>query len=185
MWFSNKPNADAQVEAVKRGVRSRLWAIRNLKNSGFTETELLKVYTTMIRPFADYAAVVYHSLLTDEQDEAIENLQNTALKMIYGLGISARKMRGLSGLTTLRARRESLCDKFVEKILPMPLFSSWFPTRTNRSSLMLQAKSKEVYVETKARCERLKNSPLHYFRRRLNGKPGKTYGKRYEEYRND
>ena len=130
MWFSNKPNVDAQVAAVKRGVRTRLWTLRNLKNSGFTEEELVRVYTTMIRPVADYAAVVYHSLLTDEQDEEIENLQNAALKMIYGIGLSARKMRSLSGLTTLRVRRETLCDKFADKCLSMPLFSDWFPKKT-------------------------------------------------------
>ena len=111
MWFSNHPNVNSQVDAVKRGVRARLWTLRNLKNSGFTTEELVRVYTTMIRSVADYAAVVYHSLLTDKQDEAIDNLQNAALKMIYGPGSSARKMRSMAGLMTLRAPREDLCDK--------------------------------------------------------------------------
>ena len=71
----------------------------------------------MIRQVADYAAFVYHSSLTDEQDEAIDRLQNSALKMIFGPGLSARKMRAMSGLTTLRARRELLCDKFTENVL--------------------------------------------------------------------
>ena len=182
MWFSNKPTVDAQVEAVKRGIRSRLWTIRNLKNSGFTEEELVRVYTTMIRPVADYAAVVYHSSLTDEQDEAIDNLQNAALRMIYGSGISARKMRSMAGLTSLRSRRESLCDKFASKCIGMPLFSDWFVPKTSRASSRL-SRGNEQYLETKARCERLRNSPLHYFRRRLNGKPGKEYGESYREYR--
>ena len=183
MWFSNKPDVSAQVEAVRRGVRSRLWTLRNLKNSGFTEEELVRVYTTMIRPVADYAAVVYHSSLSDEQDELLENLQNAALKMIYGPGISARKMRSKSGLTTLRKRRENLCDKFVDKCVGMPLFADWFPLKSSRSSSRLA--NKEKYLETTARCERLRNSPMHYFRRRLNEKPGKTYGKRYGCYRED
>ena len=113
MWFSDRPNVDTQVDAVKRGVRARLWMLRNMKNSGFTTEELVKVYTTMIQPMADYASVVYHSSLTDEQDEMIDNLQNAALKMIYGPGISVRKMREMSGLSTLRVRRETLADQFV------------------------------------------------------------------------
>ena len=75
----------------------------------------MRVYTTIIRPVADYAAPVYHSCLTDEQDEAIDRLQNAALKMIYGPGISARKMRSMADITTLRERREMFADKFAEK----------------------------------------------------------------------
>ena len=182
MRFSDRPTVDAHVEYMERSVRSRLWTIRNLKNSGFTEEELVKVFTTIIRPVLEYAAVVYHSSLTDEQDERLEGLQNTALKMIYGTGISARKMRGMSGLQTLRARREYLCDKFAAKCVTLPAFESWFVPKTTRASSRLKG---ELYLETKARCDRLKNSPLHYFRRRLNGKPGKEYGRRYAEYRED
>ena len=129
MWFSNRPDVGAQVEAVKRSVCSRLWMIQNLKNSGFTDEELIKVYTTIIRPVAEYASVAYHSSLSDEQDEAIEKLQNIALKIIYGPGLSARKMRAMSGLPTLRARREALCLKFAEKCAAMPLFEDWFKVK--------------------------------------------------------
>ena len=172
MRFSNRPNVDAQVEAVRKGMRMRLWMIRNLQNSGFSTAELVRVYTTMIRPVVEYAAVVYHSSLTDEQDEALENLQNNALRMIFGLGISARKMREAAGIPTLRSRREDLCDKFAIKCSKLPQFEAWFRPKNTRGSSRL--KGKEVYLETRARCERLKNSPLHYFRRRLNGKPGKV-----------
>ena len=93
-------------------------------------------------------------------------------------------MRSMAGLTSLRTRRESLCDKFAAKCAAMPLFSDWFIPRTGRTSSRLN-KGNEPYLETRARCDRLKNSPLHYFRRRLNGKPGKEYGERYREYRED
>ena len=134
MWFSNKPNVNARVEAVKRGVRARLWTLRNLKNSGFTEEELVRVYTAMIRPVADYAAVVYHSSLTDKQDEALDNLQNSALKMIFGTGISTRKMQSKAGISTLRARREALADKFADKCATMHLLQEWFKPKTTRAS---------------------------------------------------
>lgn len=136
----------------------------------------------MIRPVIEYAVVVYHSCLTDEQDKTLENLQNAALKMIFGPYISARKMRTKVGLTKLRARRDFLCDKFGAKCTGMKMFESWFVPKTSRSSARVKG---DIYVETKARCERLKSSPMHYFRRRLNGKPGKEYGKRYAKYRNE
>ena len=88
-------------------------------------------------------------------------------------------MRNMAGVTTLRQRRIELCDKFAQKTANNPRFHHWFPknkpARKSRHSL--------PYREEFARCDRLKNSPLFYMRRRLNGKDGKTYGKRYCHYR--
>ena len=183
MHFSNRPDMWEQVNAVKKNIRSRYWMLRNLKKSGFTTEELLKVYKTMIRPVADYGSVVYHSSLTDEQDEILEGLQVGALKCIYGAGISGRKMREMAEIETLRSRREELCDKFAAKLVGNPLFAGYFPLKTTRTTTR-RTKTQEKYLETKARCQRLYNSPFHYLRRRLNGKPGKKYGVRYAEYRN-
>ena len=136
----------------------------------------------MLRPVAEYACTVFHSSLTDEQDEAIEKLQNQALKCIYGPFISARKMRDSAGLETLRSRRIMICDKFARKCLSNPRFQHWFPLKASRTSTR-GGKPREEFLEEKARCDRLFNSPIYYMRRRLNGKPGKTYGRRYSEYR--
>ena len=182
MCFSNRPDMGAQVESIKKKIQSRYWMLRNLKKSGFTESELVKVYTTMIRPVAEYGAVVFHSSLTDQQDELLDSLQNNALKCVYGPGLSGRKMRELSGLSTLRDRREAMCDKFAKKCVANPVFAKWFPLKTSRTSAR-HVKQGEIYLEKKARCSRLQNSPFYYFRRRLNGKVGKTYGKRNKQYR--
>ena len=70
--------------------------LRNLKHSGFTTEELLTVYKTMIRPVAEYGAVIFYSSLTDEQDEILDNLQNGALRCFLGPGLSGRKMREMT-----------------------------------------------------------------------------------------
>ena len=180
--FSNRLNMDRHVAAMQRGVRSRLWMLRNLKNHGFNAEELLKVYKTMIRPVLDYAAPVFHASLTDEHDEKLEKLQVQALKAIFDARLSGRKLREKAGIETLRSRREELTYKFARKCSTNPRFCHLFPLKQSRTSLRSR-KQQEVFLETKARCERLKNSPLHYYRRVLNGKIGKTYGKRYAEYR--
>ena len=178
MYFSNRPTMVEQVKSILRKFRSRFWTLRNLKNSGFTQEEL--VYTTMIRHVADYACVVYHSSLTDQQDEELDRLQNHALKCIFG-PMSGRKLREAAGVTTLRKRREDMCDKFALKLLDNPLFGHWLPLKQTRESK--RHGKQEIYLEENARYNRLVNSPLFYYRRRLNGKEGKTYGKRNEEYR--
>ena len=182
MVFGRRPNMDLQVEHMAKKMRQRFWTLRNLKKNGFTNEELVRVYTTVIRPVLDYGSVVYHSSLTDEQDELLDRQQNQALKCIYGPGISGRRMREMAGLTTLRQRRIDQCDKFAAKCLASDRFSDWFPTKKTRRSARKAGKCEE-YVEKKARCNRLYNSPLFYLRRRLNGKEGKSYGLRNAEYR--
>ena len=137
------------------------------------------MYTTIIRPVAEYCSVVYHSMMTDREDEQMERLQATALRYVYGFGLSYAKMREMSGLDTLRSRRIALCDKFAAGCLKGERFRDWFPKhvpgRVSRQSLL--------YSEFFARCDRLKNSPLYFMRRRLNGKPGREYEKRNCQYR--
>ena len=125
--------------------------------------------------------MVFHSSLTDEQDERIERLQDHALKCIYGGEKSARKLRGIAGINTLRERREELCMKFSLKCARDPVFARWFPQRTSRRSG--RTNGSEQYLEEKARCERMRNSPVFFFRRLLNGKEGKSIGARNREYR--
>ena len=179
--FGNRPNCTNHIEAVKKSFRGRYWMLIHMKQNHFTEKELLKAYTVIVRPVAEYCSVVYHPMITDQQDEQIERLQATALRYIYGYGPSYAKMREMSGLDTLRARRIDACDKFAMKCAESDRFSHWFPlnntTRRSRHTL--------PYKEEYARCDRLKNSPLFYMRRRLNGKEGKAYGQRNKKYRDN
>ena len=85
--------------------------------------ELVRVNKTVICPVAEYCAVMYHSQLTDEQDELRERQQSHALKLIYGPKISAGKMREMAGISTLRQTRIQLCEKFAEKAAASSCFS--------------------------------------------------------------
>ena len=175
--LDSRPTVHAHVEALKRRMRDSTWVLRHLKLAGFTETELATVYRTVVRPILDFCAVVYHPMLTDEQDQEVERLQAKALKNIYGFKDSYSVMREKAGVTTHRARRIALCDKFAEKAAADGRFG-WFPLRSGRSG-----RHGDTYQEFQARTDRLYNSPLYYFRRRLNGKPGKSYGERNRKYR--
>ena len=151
--------------------------LRHLKLAGFTEAEIATVYCTVVRPILDFCTVVYHPMLTDEQDQEVERLQAKALKNIYGFKNSYSVMREKAGITTHRARRIALCDKFAENAAAGGHFG-WFALQSGKSG-----RHGDTYQEFQARTDRLYNSPLYYFRRRLNGKPGKSYGERNRKYR--
>ena len=177
--FSNRPTVSAHVQMVCKKLRRKYWVLYHLGRLGFDKKELVKVYRSSILPIADYCCVVYHSMLTDEQDEQLENAQIGALRAIFGYKMSARKLREAANIKTLRKRRIELCDNFARKCIQSEKFCHWFPLKTGRRS----ARGKELYREEYARCDRLKNSPLFYLRRRMNGKEGKVYGERYRIYR--
>ena len=177
--FSSKPTVQLHVDITVKKMRQRSWFLRNLGRIGFNPQELVAVYRSVILPIPDYCSPAYHSMLTDIQDQQLENAQVGALRCIYGYGKSARTLREISSLQTLRERRIQHTDKFAQKAASDPRFCHWFPRRTGRIS----ARSTEIYEEKFAKCERLRNSPLYYMRRRLNGKEGKTYGERNRVYR--
>ena len=176
-----RPTCHAHVAALQSRMRESTWVLRHLKHNGFNEDELAAVYGTVILPVLDYCCVVYHPLLTDEQDQQVERLQAQALKNIYGFKMKYADMRDKAGVTTHRARRVMLCDKFAKKAAGDPRYGyRWFPVREGRTCGRRQA---DFYKEFTARTNRLFNSPLFYYRRRLNGKNGKEYGERNRKYR--
>ena len=162
--FNNNATVNDQVEALIRKTNMRTWTLRELANSGFTETERLKVYTTMIRPVLEYSNVIYHSMLTQELEEKLENVQARALKNIYGHVYSKRQVLQMSGLQTLKERREAACLKFANKMVLNPRFAGWFPKRRLRG----RQSDREAYVEYPARTDRRRDSPLFYYRRLMN-----------------
>ena len=180
--MSDRPTVAAHVEAIRKRFRQKYWVLFHLRRNGFSNDELFKVYRNIIRPVADYCSPVYHAMLTDEQDEILERCQAHALRCILGKDISYAKMREAAGVPTLRQRRVELCDRFAQKCLKNARFSGWFPMKQVGRSTRRAAGPPE-YLEEFARCDRKKNSPIFYMRRRLNGKAGKEYGERYRERR--
>ena len=110
----------------------------------------------------------------------IERLQSQALKSIFGWKIPYADLRRMAGVSTLRQRRILMADKFAEAAAVSPRFRRWFP---RRRAARAASRVGDKYVETFARCDRLRNSPIHYMRRRLNGKEGMRYGERNRQYR--
>ena len=161
--FSSKPNMDRQIAVIKKKFRTRLWMLRHLWHVGFNCGELLKVYKSVILPVHDYCSTVWNFSITKTQERELERLQSLALKTIYGFEHSYRSLLEMTGLSTLKVRRDRRSDAFAQSCSG-GRFEDWFPTTLPNRSTRSDAK----YVESFARTERLRNSPLFAMRRRLN-----------------
>ena len=72
----------------------------------------------------------------------------------------------MSGLEYLCERRLRLVDKFIIKCAMSERFSEkWFP---KKEFVHMDLRKELVYVEKYARTSRLYDSPLYFYRRRLN-----------------
>ena len=163
LHFTSRPDVSAQVDAICSKFRSRIWYLRHLHHNGFSESELLRVYKTTIRPCHDYCSTVFHSSLALNQSIKLERLQAKALKAIYGFEPSYRELMIKADITTLRARRDDRELKFARNCADSVTFSKWFPKKPPGIT-----RGTGPYLEEFARCCRYYNSPVFSMRRRLN-----------------
>ena len=158
----------SHVKNLAAKIRSKTWTLSRLKRLGMSESDLKKVYTSLIRPVAEYASVVWYPLLTEEQARTIERQQDQAMKNIMGIGLSARKMRETLGLDTLGERREKAVVNFANKCCKSSRFGHWFARRNESNYARRTGTSYRKFVEPRYRTDRHRNSPLNYMRRKLN-----------------
>ena len=143
--FGARPTVDAHVDSLRRRFFSQWWILYHLKHHGFNTEELVRIYKTVIRPVFDYCAIVYHPLLTDDQDQLLERLQRQALKVIFGTEYTYTEMRQRANIQTLRQRRIELSDKFAAKCAGSDRFGHWF--RENQSQRRSSRNGGEKYQE--------------------------------------
>ena len=95
---------------------SRISMITKLKYVGAQTTDLLDIYKLFVRSRAEYMSVAWHTSLTADKSQKIENIQKTFIKIIladrytdYESGLV------LTGLNTLAARCTARCLELSEK----------------------------------------------------------------------
>ena len=156
---------DAHINLIKKKYRARSWLIRHLKNAGVPTCDLVKIYSTTVRSVIEYAAAIFHPMLTATQNEDIERLQRWTLKTIYGWDTPYDKALKLAGLPSLEERRTHTLVRFSEKMAANPRFADWFPEHT---PYPYQIRRQKKFNEELAKTNRLKNSPIFVMRRLLN-----------------
>ena len=161
--FGNKPSVKPHVEYMLNKARKRLWTLRQVKKAGLAKEDLLKVFNTVIRPALEYAAPTFHSMLPAYLSDEIEGVQRRACKIIFGYNSSYDDLINSGTIETLSSRREKLTVNFAKKCTSNPRFKHWFEEREENC-----LRNNVKYVETFAKTERLRKSPLHYMRRALN-----------------
>ena len=145
--------------AVVRKLRARTWTLPKLRKAGMNHEQLLKTYKGLIRPQAEYATQVWHSMITCEQAAAIERQQTLALKHIFGNKLSASKLQVKADIDLLSKRRERFCLSFARKCFDNPRCNGWFLEQSRPLYARRIVVQNRRYLEPISRTDRHFNSP--------------------------
>ena len=94
----------------------RLHFLKLLKRAAMSTDDLLYYYKSVIRPVTEYSCFVWHSSLTKEQANRLENIQRRAVRLIFGNN-NQDMNSAMSSLTSLADRREHLAKHFFAGLL--------------------------------------------------------------------
>ena len=129
--------------------------------------DLKQIYISQIRSKLEQSAVVWHSSLTQKNENDLERIQKAALKVImkdkyqnYSDALKTLKIKSLKG------RREELCLKFAKSCLKMEKFKKFFPL--NKKDHSMSMRKSEKFALEKYGSARYSDSALPYMKRLLN-----------------
>ena len=116
LWLEEDMSWNENTKQICTKAFSRVRMLSQLKYAGISRDDLLTIYKLFIRSVTEYCSVVFHSSLTQKQEQKIELVQKVCLRVIlsgeYSDYQSALK---LCNLLSLKDRRSDRMVKFASK----------------------------------------------------------------------
>ena len=140
--------------------------LSKLRYVGVSTEDLLEIYTLFIRSRAEYLSVVWHSSLTAQQTNKIENIQKTSLKIILGDNfIDYPAALEMTALEELSIRRQKRCLAFAKNSLKYPVGQALFPRNHSHEQ---NVREREEFLVNFARTESYRKSAVPFCQALLN-----------------
>ena len=133
--------------------------ISKLKNVGVKIDDLIDIYILYIRSVTEYCSVAFHSSLTVEQNNRLERIQKTCLRVILSdMYIDYQSALEMTGLESLSDRREKRALKFSMKAIQHERNKKLFPL--NPTGGILNTRYNEKFYMNFASTSAYKNSAI-------------------------
>ena len=155
--IQNNLKWEEQVKCMVSKANTRKYFISVLRHAGVQMSDLIKCYCTFIRPILEYASPVWHSGLTCHQSDMLERIQMQVLRTVLP-DSSYREALIISGLLTLKERRQKLCLNFAQGLLESE-FSCWLPPRRGACH-QRDLRNNDKLSSLTARTKRFSASPI-------------------------
>ena len=141
------------ITNIVKKANKRIYFIIQLKRAHVPEADIIKFYTTCVRPVMEFSCQVFHFALPSYLPNALERVQKRVLSIIYPLtGYADCSQK--SGIKPLSDRRVDACEKLFNEITITPaanmhnhIPSRYFPNydlRHSRSFVVLRPKRTDL-----------------------------------------
>ena len=84
VWLSENLTLGRNTREICKKAYSRIPILTKLKNVGSIISDLVEIYCLVIRSTTEYCSTAFHHSLTQHEDNKIEPIQKTSLKIILG-----------------------------------------------------------------------------------------------------
>ena len=157
--LNEKLTWDDHIDLLYKKCCQKLHFLTKLRRAKVSSMDLVRIYTSVIRPCLEYACQVWHGSLTDGQHDQLEIIQVRALAMAYP-AMSYEEACAQANVTTLRQRRTTLCQRLFQDCQEPNhrLFALLPPPR----EYSYNCRNKYPYPQPNVKTNRLKNSFINY-----------------------
>ena len=169
LWISEDLTWSRNCSEICKKAYSRLSMITKLKYAGVSLEDLIEVYVLFIRSLTEYCAVAFHSSLTIEDSNKLEQIQKTCLKVILGeMYVSYSAALEMCSLKTLSSRRQDRCLDFARKCLRHPKNTRLFPLKQIPEAAQHDIRNREIFEVNFAAKNTYMKSAIPFCQRLLN-----------------
>ena len=169
VWISEDMSWSRNCKEICKKAYSRLSMITKLKYAGVSLGDLLDIYVLFIRSVTEYCAVAFHSSLTIEQNNKLEQIQKTCLRVILGdMYTSYSGALEQTGLKLLSERRADRCLDFAKKCIKHPKNKRLFPLKKTDKNDLHCLRNEEIYEVNFAGGTKYRDFAIPYCQRQLN-----------------
>ena len=160
VWLTSDLKWERNTREMTRKAYSRMSMITKLKYVGVCQEDLFEVYIVFIRSLLEYCAVVWHSRLTKEQQNSLERVQKSCLRVILGEQYDGyENALQVCGLETLYSRREDRCLAFAKSCLKHPVHKRLFPLNPSKQH---DLRDKQKFVVNFATASTYQDSTIRH-----------------------
>ena len=136
-----------------------LYLLVQLKRANVPARDIIQFYTTCVRPVLEYASNVFNYSLPTYVNDDIERIQKRALSIAHP-GFKYEDSLVMSGLSTLRERRNKSCENFFNKIMANPNHKLFNLISISKKIPFYNLRNERTVDVPKFKTERFKNSFL-------------------------
>ena len=103
------------VDSIVKKAAKRVYMLYQLKRAGISQSDLVTVYLSVVRPVLEYACPVWHTNLPKYLSDDIEMIQKRAFKSIFP-DKGYADVLNVIGMCTLLERRNILCAQYFKNM---------------------------------------------------------------------